>query len=366
MRVRNRRPSATGQITAPVRGVREAPTIVLIGAGSASFGLTTLHDLYADPVFTGATVRLVDLDPAPLERMSQLAAALEAATGRGITVERYTRTGRRAAGRGRRRRVGRGRSRQPLAARLRDPAPARRRPHLRRERRTGRPLARAAHDPARRRRSRATSSGSPPTRCSSTSPTPRAGSARRSGGTSTSPIIGLCHEVKIANDRFSRLLGRRIESRAAGPQPLHVPARGLGPRDRRRRHAAAARRGRRSRRRRRRDVRVREASPRPFRRDRRDERQPRGRVLPELRPSTPQPLDIAARQHAMRSMIDEVVDAILAGTFDLGAVPAVGDRRRVASDPARRDLGRVRNASRRRSCPTTTSCRRSPATARSR
>ena len=69
--------------------MREAPTIVLIGAGSASFGLTTLHDLYADPVFTGATVRLVDLEPAPLTRMAGLAAALEAETGRGITVERY-------------------------------------------------------------------------------------------------------------------------------------------------------------------------------------------------------------------------------------------------------------------------------------
>jgi alpha-galactosidase len=30
------------------------------------------------------------------------------------------------------------------------------------------------------------------------------------------PIIGLCHEVKISNDRFSKLLGRRIETRAAG------------------------------------------------------------------------------------------------------------------------------------------------------
>ena len=70
--------------------MRQAPTIVLIGAGSASFGLTTLHDLYADPVFTGATVRLVDLDPTPLERMSQLACALEAATTRRITIERYT------------------------------------------------------------------------------------------------------------------------------------------------------------------------------------------------------------------------------------------------------------------------------------
>ena len=70
--------------------MREAPTIVLIGAGSTSFGLTTLHDLYADPVFTGATIRLVDLEPAPLERMAQLAAALEAATGRGVTAERHT------------------------------------------------------------------------------------------------------------------------------------------------------------------------------------------------------------------------------------------------------------------------------------
>jgi len=70
--------------------VREAPTIVLIGAGSTSFGLTTLHDLYADPVFTDATVRLVDLETAPLERMSELAAALEATAGRGIKLERYT------------------------------------------------------------------------------------------------------------------------------------------------------------------------------------------------------------------------------------------------------------------------------------
>src|SRR4029077_17107314 len=30
------------------------------------------------------------------------------------------------------------------------------------------------------------------------------------------PVIGLCHEVKKANDRFAHLLGRPIESRAAG------------------------------------------------------------------------------------------------------------------------------------------------------
>ena len=54
-----------------INAMREAPTIVLIGAGSTSFGLTTLHDLYADPVFAGATVWLVDLDARPLERMAQ-------------------------------------------------------------------------------------------------------------------------------------------------------------------------------------------------------------------------------------------------------------------------------------------------------
>lgn len=70
--------------------MREAPTIVLIGAGSTSFGLSTLHDLYADPVFTGATIWLVDLQARPIERMQQLAGALEAATGRGITVRATT------------------------------------------------------------------------------------------------------------------------------------------------------------------------------------------------------------------------------------------------------------------------------------
>jgi alpha-galactosidase len=70
--------------------MREAPTIVLIGAGSTSFGLSTLHDLYADPVFTGATVWLVDVEVPPIERMQRLAAALERATLRGITVRATT------------------------------------------------------------------------------------------------------------------------------------------------------------------------------------------------------------------------------------------------------------------------------------
>src|SRR3954447_3002205 len=70
--------------------MREAPTIVLVGAGSTSFGLSTLHDLYADPVFTDTTVWLVDLEPVPIERMRQLAGALEAATNRGIRVRTTT------------------------------------------------------------------------------------------------------------------------------------------------------------------------------------------------------------------------------------------------------------------------------------
>ncbi len=70
--------------------MREAPTIVLVGAGSTSFGLSTLHDLYGDDVFGGATIRLVDLDAAAIERVRTLAAALEAGVSRGITVEAYT------------------------------------------------------------------------------------------------------------------------------------------------------------------------------------------------------------------------------------------------------------------------------------
>jgi alpha-galactosidase len=70
--------------------MRAAPSIVLIGAGSTSFGLSTLHDIYVDEVFDGATIWLVDLDPRPLERMQRVAAALEAATQRGITVRAAT------------------------------------------------------------------------------------------------------------------------------------------------------------------------------------------------------------------------------------------------------------------------------------
>jgi len=66
--------------------VREQPSIVLIGAGSSSFGLTMLHDIYSEPLLGGSTLWLVDLDLEKAERMRALAARLEAAAGRGIDV----------------------------------------------------------------------------------------------------------------------------------------------------------------------------------------------------------------------------------------------------------------------------------------
>ena len=221
---------------------REAPTIVLIGAGSASFGLTTLHDLYADPVFSGATVRLVDLEPAPLDRMSRLAAALEAATARGITVECRTervdalpgadavvvsvevdRVNRWLADFEIPRRHGidhiYGENGGPggLSHTLRTvPLVAD----------IARDVERLAPDAL---------------LVNFTNPEGRICTAFRRH--LDQPVIGLCHEVKIANDRFSRLLGRRIESPRRGPQPLHVPPRSVGPRHPRGRHRAAARGG---------------------------------------------------------------------------------------------------------------------------
>lgn len=66
--------------------MQEAPSIVLIGAGSASFGLTMLHDVYSEPLLERSTLWLVDLDPEAVERTRALAAAVEAATNRSIDV----------------------------------------------------------------------------------------------------------------------------------------------------------------------------------------------------------------------------------------------------------------------------------------
>jgi hypothetical protein len=164
-----------------VRGVREAPTIVLIGAGSASFGVTTLHDLYADPVFAGATVRLVDLEPACLDRMANVAGALEAATSRGITIERLTERVDALPGADA---VVVSVEVDRINRWLLDFDIPRRHgiDHVYGE--NGGPGG-LSH--ALRTIPRATSSGLHPTRCWSTSPTPRAGSARPFGATSTSP-----------------------------------------------------------------------------------------------------------------------------------------------------------------------------------
>jgi len=295
--------------------MREAPTIVLIGAGSTSFGLTTLHDLYADPVFTGATVRLVDVDPAPLERMASLAAALEAATGRGITVERYTRRVEALPGADA---VVVSVEVDRLNRWLLDFEIPRRHgvDHLYGENggpgglshalRTVPLVASIARD-VRRLAPDALF-------VNFTNPEGRICTAFRRH--LDQPIVGLCHEVKIANDRFSRILGRRIESRAAGlnhftfllaawdretgadltPQ-LHDAVDGLVDGDgetfafvkhlHERFGAIVA-----------------------------TSDSHAGEYFGSATEYA-QPLDIAARQNAMRSMIDEVVDAILAGTFDL-------------------------------------------------
>jgi alpha-galactosidase len=198
-----------------VAGVREAPTIVLIGAGSNSFGLTMLHDLYADPVFTGATVRLVDLDPAPLERMSQLAGALEAATTRGIRVERFTDRVDALPGADA---VVVSVEVDRLNRWLTDFEIPRRYgvDHLYGENGGPGGLAHALRTiPLVTAIARDVERLAPDALfVNFTNPEGRICTAFRRH--LDQPVIGLCHEVKISNDRFSKLLGRRIETRAAG------------------------------------------------------------------------------------------------------------------------------------------------------
>jgi alpha-galactosidase/6-phospho-beta-glucosidase family protein len=49
------------------------PKIVVIGAGSASFGLNTLESLLRSKKLRGSEIALVDLNPKNLERMTRLA-----------------------------------------------------------------------------------------------------------------------------------------------------------------------------------------------------------------------------------------------------------------------------------------------------
>jgi alpha-galactosidase len=195
--------------------MREAPTIVLIGAGSTSFGLTTLHDLYADPVFAGATVWLVDLDARALERMRDLAGALEAATRRGITVRLATDRSDALPGadavvvsvevdRDRRWQldfdIPRRHGVEHVLGENAGPG------GLAHALRTIPLVAGIARDVERLAPAALL--------INFTNPEGRICTAFRRHV--DQPIIGLCHEVQLAGDRFSQLLGRRIECRAAG------------------------------------------------------------------------------------------------------------------------------------------------------
>lgn len=295
--------------------MREAPTIVLVGAGSASFGLTTLHDLYADPVFTGATVRLVDLEPAPVERMARLAGALEAATARGITVERFTQ------------RVDALPGADAVVVSvevdrvnrwLLDYEIPRRHgvDHIYGENGGPGGLSHALRTvPLVVSIARDVERLAPDALfVNFTNPEGRICTAFRRH--LDQPIIGLCHEVKIANDRFSRLLGRRIETRAAGLNHftflLEAWDRKSGDDVTAQLHDAVD------------DLEDGDGETFAFVKHLHDRF---GAIVATsdshageyFRAATEytEPLDIAARQHRMRSTIDEVVDAILAGSFDL-------------------------------------------------
>jgi alpha-galactosidase len=63
--------------------------MVFIGAGSMSFGIPTLKDLFTTPELKGASLSLVDIDPENLKRMYDLAVALNDATGMQLEI-RYS------------------------------------------------------------------------------------------------------------------------------------------------------------------------------------------------------------------------------------------------------------------------------------
>ncbi len=67
-----------------------ATKIVLIGAGSASFGLGTIGDIINTPGFKGSTVSLVDINREALETIATLARKMNEAAGAGLTIEHTT------------------------------------------------------------------------------------------------------------------------------------------------------------------------------------------------------------------------------------------------------------------------------------
>ncbi len=130
------------------------------------------------------------------------------------------------------------------------------------------------------------------------------------------PVIGLCHEVKIANDRFSKLLGRRIDTRAAGLNHftflLEAWDRKTGADVTPELHDAVAR--------------LADDDGETFAFVKHLHERFGAIVATSdshageyFRSATEytDPPDIAARQQKMRAMIDEVIDAIIAGSFDL-------------------------------------------------
>ncbi len=305
----------TCSVEAIVRLVREAPTIVLIGAGSASFGLTTMHDLYADPVFTDATVRLVDLEPAPLERMSRLAAALEAATARNVTIECFSDRNDALPGADavvvavEVDRVNRWLIDFEIPRRYgvdhiyaENGGPG----GLSHALRTIPLVAAIARDVERL--------APDALFVNFTNPEGRICTAFRRH--LDQPIVGLCHEVKIANDRFSKLLGRRIETRAAGLNHftflLAAWDRETGEDVTGQMHDAVG------------NLKDGDGETYAFVKHLHDRF---GAIVATsdshageyFRSATEftAPLDIVARQQGMRSMIDDVIDTILAGTFHL-------------------------------------------------
>ena len=64
--------------------------IVFIGAGSMSFGLSMLRDLFTSDELRGSTIVLVDVDPAALARMIGLAKLLNTRMNAGLVIEQTT------------------------------------------------------------------------------------------------------------------------------------------------------------------------------------------------------------------------------------------------------------------------------------
>jgi alpha-galactosidase len=70
--------------------VKNTTRIVCIGAGSISFGLNTLKDLFSTKAFVGSELVLVDTDPVNLDRMYRLAQLMNDKGGAGLRISKTT------------------------------------------------------------------------------------------------------------------------------------------------------------------------------------------------------------------------------------------------------------------------------------